>query len=164
VNPATYGIDSERDTFELDAFRYAESRDLPTLCICRGIQVMAVAMGGTLEQDIPSSSPDGLEHRQHNSGKGRDEVSQTVEIVPGNPLFDAVGSGHIEINSFHHQAVKSPGPLLITVATAEDGVIEGLWHPEMSFGLGVQWHPEMLTENYPAHAAIFRALVKAAEK
>jgi putative glutamine amidotransferase len=164
VNAATYGIDSERDTFELDAFRYAESHDLPTLCICRGIQVMAVAMGGTLDQDISSSNVGALEHRQHNDGKGRDEVSQAVTILPGNPLADAVGSGPLEINSFHHQAVKSPGPLLVTVATAEDGMIEGLWHPEMSFGVGVQWHPEMLADKYSAHASIFRALVMAAEK
>jgi putative glutamine amidotransferase len=162
VNDATYGIDTDRDTFELEAFRYAESHDLPTLCICRGIQVMAVAMGGTLEQDIPSSNPDALEHRQHNAGKMRDDVSQSVAISPGNPLADAVGSEHLAVNSFHHQSVKSPGPTLVTVATAEDGIIEGLWHPGMKFGLGVQWHPEMLAHKLPEHASIFRALVDAA--
>ena len=162
VHETTYGIDADRDAFELEAFRYAESHDLPTLCICRGIQVMAVAMGGTLEQDIPSAAGDSLEHRQQELGKMRDDVSQTVVIAPGNPLANAVGTERMEVNSFHHQAVKSPGPTLITVATAEDGTIKGLWHPAMTFGIGVQWHPEMLAASRPDHASIFKAFVEAA--
>lgn len=162
IHPATYGIDSERDSFEIEAFRYAETHDLPTLCICRGIQVMAVTMGGELEQDIPSAAPQHLEHRQHHAGKMREDVSQTVTIVPGNPLAESIGADHLDVNSFHHQAVKSAGPTLVTVATAEDGVIEALWHPGMRFGLGVQWHPEMLAARIPEHAAIFQALVDAA--
>lgn len=164
VHETTYGIDADRDAFEIEAFRYAEAQDLPTLCICRGIQVMAVAMGGTLDQDIPSSSPDGLEHRQQEIGKMRDDVSQTVVIAPGNPLSNAVGAERMEVNSFHHQAVKSPGPTLVTVATTEDGTIEGLWHPGMTFGIGVQWHPEMLAANRPDHASIFKAFVQAASE
>jgi putative glutamine amidotransferase len=164
VHETTYGIDAERDTYEIDAFRYAESHDIPTLCICRGIQIMAVAMGGTLEQDISTAYPEALEHRQHNLGKMRDDISQTVVIAPDNPLSTAVGTESMEVNSFHHQAVKSPGPTLVTVATAEDGTIEGLWHPGMTFGIGVQWHPEMLAVDRPDHAALFRAFVDAASQ
>lgn len=162
VHETTYGIDHDRDQFEIDAFRLAESRDLPTLCICRGIQVMAVAMGGTLTQDITSSDPDALEHRQHQLGFMRDAVSQSVVVAPGNPLSEAVGSERVEINSFHHQSVDSAGPTLNVIATAEDGVIEALWHPGMTFGIGVQWHPEMLAADRPEQASIFRALVQAA--
>jgi putative glutamine amidotransferase len=162
VHETTYGIDSERDAFEIAAFLYAESHDLPTLCICRGIQVMAVAMGGTLEQDIPSTHPESLEHRQQQTGRMRDDVSQTVVIAPGNPLACAVNRDRMEVNSFHHQSVRSAGPILVTVATAEDGTIEGLWHPGMTFGIGVQWHPEMLAANHPDHASLFRALIDAA--
>ena len=159
VHETTYGIDDERDSYETVAFRYAVEHDLPTLCICRGIQVMSVALGGTLVQDIPTQVPNAIEHRQHNAGKMRDDVGHTVEVMEGNPLRAIVGASSFEVNSFHHQSVKTPGKDLVVVATAEDGVIEALWHPGMRFGLGVQWHPEMLAAKFPKHAAIFDAFV-----
>jgi putative glutamine amidotransferase len=156
---ATYGIDDQRDQFEITAFQAAVDRDLPTLCICRGIQVMAVAQGGTLYQDIPSELPGALEHRQHNAGRMRDEVGHTVTIEDGNPLATAMGTLTPEVNSFHHQSVKTPGDDLEVIATSSDGVIEGLRHPGMRFGIGVQWHPEMLSHLRSEHAAIFKAFV-----
>jgi putative glutamine amidotransferase len=158
----TYGVDHERDTYETQAFRFAVATDLPTLCICRGIQVMAVAQGGTLVQDIPSQVPGALEHRQSNLGKMRDEVSQTVHIPNGNPLGDIMGQSELEVNSFHHQSVNYPGADLVVVASTSDGVIEALWHPQMQFGLGVQWHPEMLATRFSRHAALFSAFISAA--
>jgi putative glutamine amidotransferase len=162
VHEQTYGIDDERDDFETAAFRQAVADDIPTLCICRGIQVMAVAQGGTIFQDIPSQLPDAIEHRQHNLGKMRDDVGHDVTIEPGNPLRTVVGDATLAVNSFHHQSVRHPGEDLVVVATAPDGVIEGLWHPGMRFGLGVQWHPEMLAGHEPLHAALFSAFVTAA--
>ncbi len=164
VHETTYGIDTERDGFETLAFRYAVDHDTPTLCICRGIQVMAVAQGGTLVQDIPTQIAHPIEHRQHNLGKMRDEVSHNVTVMPGNPLREIVGTQSFDVNSFHHQSVKDSGTDLVIVATADDGVIEALWHPGMRFGLGVQWHPEMLSGAYPRHAAIFSAFVHEAAR
>ncbi len=161
VHETTYGIDPDRDAFELSAYRTAVDLDLPTLCICRGIQVMAVAMGGTLYQDIPSELPDSLEHQQYNQQKKRGDVSHEVRINEGNPLFDAVRQQTIEVNTFHHQAVKDPGIDLTVIAAADDGVIEGLWHPGMTYGVGVQWHPEGLSGHRPEHAAIFQGFVDA---
>lgn len=164
VHETTYGIEPERDAFEIAAFRHAEANDLPTLCICRGIQVMAVAMGGTLIQDIDTAIPDSLEHSQQKDGLMRDAAAQTIVVAPGNPLAKALGSERITANSFHHQAVKEPGPILTVVATSEDGIIEGLWHPGMTFGIGVQWHPEMLADQFPEHASIFTQFVAAAAR
>jgi putative glutamine amidotransferase len=162
VHETTYGIDAERDTFELRAFRVAIQRDLPTLCICRGIQTMAVAMGGTLIQDISSTVPDAVEHRQSKLGKMRDDVGHDVTLAPGNPLSEHVRASRFSVNSFHHQAVKDPGESLVIIAKADDGVIEGLWHPGMRYGVGVQWHPEMLAANLDQHASIFEGFVDAA--
>jgi putative glutamine amidotransferase len=92
VHETTYGIDHQRDAFEDAAFRYAVDHDLPTLCICRGLQVMAVAMGGTLYQDIPSLVPGAIEHRQQQLGRTRDELGHAVRLSPGSPLHDIVGS------------------------------------------------------------------------
>lgn len=164
VHETTYGIDEERDSFEIEAFRFARDHDIPTLCICRGIQVMAIAQGGTLYQDIPSQVPNAIEHRQHNAGRTRDEAGHSVSISENNPLREIVGRPSFDVNSFHHQCVKEPGDRLVIVATATDDVIEALWHPDMQFGLGVQWHPEMLSGHFPAHASIFRAFVNEAAR
>lgn len=162
VHETTYGIDDERDNFEITAFRHALEHDLPALCICRGIQVMAVAQGGTLVQDISTQVPGAIEHRQHKAGKMRDDLGHAVAVAARNPLYEIVGGPAFDVNSFHHQSVKDPGHDLEIVATAADGVIEALWHPAMRFGLGVQWHPEMLTAHLPSHAALFAAFVTAA--
>lgn len=165
VHPRTYGIDDERDMFEIGAWRYAVEHDVPTLCICRGIQVMSVAQGGTLIQHIPDLVADAITHRQHELGKSREDLGHDVAIADGdNLLRRIVNRDRLEVNSFHHQAVLSPGNDLQVVATADDGVIEGLWHPGMNFGLGVQWHPEMLAAGFPLHAALFEALIDAATK
>ena len=162
VHPKTYGISDERDAFEIAAFRAAVAKDLPTLCICRGIQVMSVAQGGALHQHIADDVPAELGHRQHEQGKSRDDVGHHVHLAEGPHLLRSIlGKDDIEVNSFPHQAVAIPGDMLEVVATSSDAVIEALWHPGMRFGLGVQWHPELLASAHRDHAAIFRALVTA---
>ena len=164
IHPKTYGIDHERDRFEIEAWRYAVERDLPTLCICRGIQVMNVSQGGTLIQHLPAPLACDVAHRQHERGKGRDEVGHSVIFADGNhPLRQILDRDGLEVNSFHHQAVLALGTDLEVIATAPDGVVEALWHPAMHFGLGVQWHPEMLASSFPEHAALFQALVRSTD-
>lgn len=122
---------------------------------------MAVAQGGSLVQDIPSQVTNAIEHKQHHIGKMRDDVSHTVTIAENNPLREIVDESIFAVNSFHHQSVKDPGQDLEIVAQADDGVIEALWHPAMRFGLGVQWHPELLASHLPRHTALFAAFVAA---
>ena len=162
-HPQAYGFDPERDAFELQAIPKVVQRDMPMLGICRGIQSVNVALGGSIVQDIPDQRPGSLQHRQHAEGKMRDTTSHTVTIEEGdNLLYRIHGHTTIETNSFHHQAIKELGDGLEVIATAEDGVIEAVWHPGMTFGLAVQWHPEMLAADHPDQAAIFKAFVDAA--
>ncbi|HEU0165032.1 MAG TPA: gamma-glutamyl-gamma-aminobutyrate hydrolase family protein, partial [Thermomicrobiales bacterium] len=162
IHPTTYGVDPERDSFDIRVFKLAVEQDKPVLGICRGIQSINVALGGTLIQDIDSEIPENVVHRQQKIGKNNLETSHSVTIVDEvNPLFAAVGTRNMIVNSFHHQSVRDLAPGLVVTAVAEDGVIEGLWHPGMSFGMAVQWHPEMLAARHDDHAAIFRALVGA---
>lgn len=164
VHPKTYGVSDERDAFEIAVLLAAVERDLPTLCICRGIQVMNVALGGNLYQHIPDDVPDAVGHRQHEHGKMRDEVGHNVSFAAGSHLLHSIlGKDEIEVNSFHHQAVASPGDHLEVLATSSDGVIEALAHTGMRFGLGVQWHPEMLANTHADHAVLFRAFIATSE-
>jgi putative glutamine amidotransferase len=162
-HPNTYGIDEARDRYEVAAYKIARDRDLPVLCICRGIQVMNVAVGGNLFQDVADQVADPIVHRQTELGKTRDETSHTVTFEAGeNPVREIAGADQIETNSYHHQSVKDVAPELRLAATTSDGVVEALWDPAMRFGVGVQWHPEMLAARHEEHAAFFRALVKQA--
>lgn len=164
-HPATDGIDAERDDVELAAVREAVERDIPILGICRGIQSINVALGGTLIQDIETEVAGALQHRQHQAGKFRDDVSHTVTLTPGDHLLRRIhGADQMTTNSFHHQAVKDLAAGLEAIATTEDGIIEALWHPGMHFGLAVQWHPEMLAATHNDQAAIFSAFVDAAAR
>jgi putative glutamine amidotransferase len=158
----TYGIDDARDAFEIALMREAVERDVPTLAICRGIQVMNVALGGTLHQHVPELSGD-LEHRQNKAGFSQDVPSHRValENTP-NPISDLLGKDELMVNSFHHQSISEVAASLMLAGRSEDGVIEAVYHPGMRFAIGVQWHPEMLAANHPDHARLFEALVEVA--
>lgn len=162
---STRSIDDLRDTFELELMNAAARHDMPTLAICRGIQVMNVAFGGSLHQHVPDNVSNSVEHRQHACGYSQHDVSHLVvfENSP-NPLTETIGAEEMMVNSFHHQAVSDAASPLIVAARSADGVIEALYHPAMSFGLGVQWHPEMLAHAFDDHARLFSALVAAASK
>jgi putative glutamine amidotransferase len=162
-HPEAYGFDKERDDFELQAIPKVVERDLPMLGICRGIQTVNVALGGSIVQDIPDQLPGANQHRQHIDGKMRDALSHSVAIKEGDNLLYRINGGtEMETNSFHHQALNRIGDGLEVVATSPDGVVEAVWNPDMTFGLAVQWHPEMLAADHPEHAAIFQAFVQAA--
>lgn len=159
------GIDEHRDAFELSLVRNAAERDLPTLAICRGIQVMGVAFGSNLHQHVPDVVSDRVQHRQHTDGYSQHDVSHLVvlENTP-NPFSTLLGTNEVVTNSFHHQALADVQEPLQLAGRSEDGVIEAVWHTGMSFGLGVQWHPEMLSLTFEQHARFFTALVAAARQ
>lgn len=164
LHPTLDRLDDERDHFEIELVRAARDRDMPLLGICRGIQVMNVALGGDLYQDIPDQLPEAMQHSQHRDGLMNTDTSHSVTVsADGNLLHKIVAKDSLVTNSFHHQALRTVPDSMTVVATTEDGVIEGVVVPKMTFGLGVQWHPEMLADKHEDHAKIFDALVQAAE-
>ena len=152
IDPQHYGrrahealgdVHAGRDSFELALLRAAAARRLPTLAICRGIQLANVALGGTLVQDVPSEWPGAIEHE---GSRPRDQRVHGIRVEVGSRLAKALGTQELTVNSFHHQSVAVLAPGLTAVAHAPDGVIEGVeWKGDDWWMLGVQWHPEELT-------------------
>ncbi|HEU5430914.1 MAG TPA: gamma-glutamyl-gamma-aminobutyrate hydrolase family protein [Thermomicrobiales bacterium] len=164
VHPTTYGIDERRDAFEIDLIRGAIERDIPVFGICRGIQALNVALGGTLVQDIPSQYPVQMDiaHRQYETGHAPHEPSHPVVLSPSGIADDIFSGARIDVNSFHHQAIATLAPELRSVATAPEGFVEAVCHAGPPWALGVQWHPEMMFKHHPEHLRPFQALVEAA--
>lgn len=168
LDPGHYGeephetvsdVNPHRDHFELALSRAALRRDLPVLAICRGQQVLNVAMGGTLIQDIPSQVEGALDH----DPKGeRWAPAHDVRILPGTRLREILGRDRVAVNSFHHQSIKTPAPgLVVSACAVGDGVIEGVEMPGRRFVLGVQWHPEAFWDQPRDFQPLFAALVAA---
>ncbi len=155
-HPGLGHVDPERDEFELALVRAAIQAGTPILAICRGMQVLNVAMGGTLYQDIPSQVSGAIKHRQD---APRYHASHKVAVERHSKLAGMVGAGDVLVNSLHHQAVREVAPGLIVSARATDGVIEGIESTHDLFVVGVQWHPECMTDVYPAMLEIFAAFV-----
>jgi putative glutamine amidotransferase len=154
---AVYEVAAARDSLELDLTRHALGRRLPLLAICRGIQVLNVALGGTLQQDIPSGVPDALTHAQT---EPRAQPTHRVKIEDGTRLARILGAAELEVNSFHHQAVARLGEGLRAVAWSPDGVVEGAeMDGSCGFVIAVQWHPEDLVDHDATARNLFRALV-----
>jgi putative glutamine amidotransferase len=149
-------VDPPRDRIELWLARQAMTDDLPLLAICRGIQVLNVAMGGTLYQDIATQLPRALRHN-FRLERPRNYLAHEVRITPGTHLQDILGVQQLRVNSFHHQAVKRVAEDLQVTATAPDGVIEGLQAYDKRFVVAVQWHPEELIEDAPGMKRLFEA-------
>lgn len=122
----------ERDKYELELTNLALERNLPVLAICRGIQVLNVACGGSLKFDIPG----------HTQKLSRDQPSHSISISENTLLHHLIGEKELAVNSFHHQAIDGIGKNLIVSATAEDGEIEAVEAPNLRYCIGVQWHPE----------------------
>ncbi len=160
AHPKLGPVEPELDFFELEIARRADARGIPILAICRGLQSLNVARGGTLHQHLPDRPGTTIGHRQNAPGT---TVTHSVEITPGSLLHSVVRRRRARVNSFHHQATNRLGAGLRAVAWSPDGVIEGIEAPARDFVLGVQWHAETLTER-PPHGALFEALVEASHQ
>jgi putative glutamine amidotransferase len=168
VDPAAYGaaphaalgpLQRERDAWETALVHAARRRGLPTLAICRGVQVLNVALGGSLVQDLPSERPSSLAHEQAGPRDGR---THEVLVTPGSRLHTALGDERVAVNSMHHQAVDRVGDGLVANAVCDDGVIEGVESRDDGWwAVGVQWHPEELTRTEAAYdRALFAAFAE----
>ncbi|KYG89103.1 glutamine amidotransferase [[Bacillus] sp. KCTC 13219] len=167
VNPYLYAQEpheklgmfhTKRDNSDLAILQSALTRKMPILAICRGHQVLNVAFGGTLIQDIPSQWEQPIAHVQTSI---RDEATHTVKIQ-GEQLRGIFGAEQIRTNSFHHQAIDQLGEGLVAAGTALDGVNEAVEHSEHPFCIGVQWHPEAMAPSGDAHSIkLFKAFIEA---
>ena len=161
LNPALYGeerhrtvkgVSNERDAAEMEVIKLALDRGLPILAICRGMQILNVALGGTLIQDIADERPGSLVH-----GPLADHL---VQVAPGSRLRDILGTDALEVNSRHHQAIGTLGDGLQAVAWSSDGVVEGIEMPGQ-WVVGVQWHPEDLIGDSEAARRLFAGFLEA---
>ncbi len=143
-HPKLGSTDAVLDLLEISLAREAFEANIATLGICRGVQVMNVALGGTLYQDLPSQLPEAHFHQKSAPPSERGKAQHPIALADGSLLRTLIGHASIEANSFHHQAVKDPAATLLPVAHAPDGVIEGLEAPGKEFFVGVQCHPECL--------------------
>ncbi len=140
--------------------RLALAHDIPILAICRGIQVLNVACGGTLYQDVPAQVEGALRH-SYAPDNPRNHLGHCVDVRPESKLARILGSGMVPVNSFHHQAIRVLGDGLMVSAISEDGIIEAVEMSDRRFVLGVQWHPEELVDDDPRMAHLFASLVGA---
>jgi putative glutamine amidotransferase len=172
VAPVHYGealhekcdpVPPERDEMELRLTRWAVEEGKPLLAICRGIQVLNVALGGSLYQDIDAQIP-GADNHTWYPDYPRNRVSHTVPVTPEARLACIVGTAPLPVNSLHYQAIKDVAPGLTVVARAPDGVVESLEVGGHPFAIGVQWHPEELAAGDPRQQRIFDALVDACRR
>jgi len=170
VPPERYGeaphektkpIAPEREKLDFRLLDELKTREVPTLAICYGIQALNVAFGGTLWQDIPDQLPDAVKHHRNRKKNERRQLHM-VRIVAGTRLHRTLGVDRLETNSSHHQALKDvPAPLVKSAFCEEDNVVEAIEHPDHRFMLGIQWHPESLTDR-DLHLKIFEAFVEEA--
>lgn len=155
------GVDELRDQSEITGMRVSIAAGLPLLGICRGQQVLNVALGGTLYQDIATQLSSPLEHA-YLPARPMEQIVHPVAIEPGSRLAEILGGRDLGVNSAHHQAVWVSGAGLRVVATAPDGVIEALELEEHPFCLSVQWHPEAMVKIADTMYPLFAAFVAAA--
>lgn len=171
INPIIFGeepikglgsIEFDRDEFEVALYKKAAVRNMPMLGICRGMQLMNVAAGGNVYQDIYSQRPSTNSHNPKIIFGGNEYHS--VLLKDNSRLNEILKSNDIKTNSYHHQAVKDIAEGYAATAYAKDGVVEGIEANNLNFAIGVQWHPEVMYEKYPVHSNLFKAFIDEAVK
>lgn len=160
-HPALGKVDAPRDAAELTLARWALEADLPLFGICRGIQLLNVAAGGSLYQDLAAQMPAAQAHDRALADSPWERPVHAVRIAADSRLAALLGTGEVMTNSFHHQAIKEVAPGFVPVAWTADGVVEGIEAPGRRFTLGVQWHPEGMFTADPRARALFAAFVAA---
>ena len=174
VDPAAYGeprttlcgrTDAARDWTELLLSRWALADRKPVLAVCRGAQLINVAVGGSLYQDVTAQHPEAIKHDHFPvGGRRRDELAHEVHLAPGSRLQRLLATESLAVNSMHHQGIARLAPGLVPVATSPDGLIEGVEAANGQFLIGVQWHPEDLVDVDPRMARLFAAFIDAARR
>lgn len=168
VDPARYGetiregagveVDPGRDALDFDLLERARADGIPVLAICRGLQVVNVALGGTLVQDLPSQRPSPVEHED---AEEKTRIRHAVSVAAGTRLAAATRRTDLPVNSRHHQAIDRPAPGLVVTATSDDGVIEAAEASSGPWLVAVQWHPENLAaQGDPASLGLFREFAR----
>ncbi len=174
LDPSYYGEEAvpelgvtvpERDAFEMTLLEHALRRKIPIFGICRGMQILNVALGGTLYQDLPSQM-DHMVLLGHRQETPKWQPTHEVEVDGGSKVAGIMGTDELKVNSYHHQAVKDLASGLVAVAHAPDGVVEALEWGDLSqrWLVGVQWHAEAMRDAGPEHRNLFGALVSAAKR
>ena len=168
IHPEQYGdtltelctrIDPERDELEFALVRWAAAEGKPILAICRGIQSMNVALGGTLWRDLATELPNAAKHDYY-PGYPRDKRTHNLSVTPDSRLAQLLQATSVEVNSLHHQACRKLAPDLRQVAAAPDRIVEAAEIPDHPYAVGVQWHPEWI-QNTPDQQGLFAGLVNA---
>lgn len=174
IDPATYGSDPhplcdnsdrERDRVEVALARWALEAEKPVLGVCRGMQLINVAAGGTLYRDLAEELPGAIKHDYfpfRGQNWARDHLAHDVDVTQGTRLAGLVGAGPLRVNSMHHQGVRRLGHGLVPTAVAPDGLVEALEGENGSYLVAVQWHPEALTDNDTRTKELFADFVAAA--
>lgn len=169
VNPQHYGedpikgigiLDCERDEFEIKLYKKAVEKDIPILGLCRGAQVMNVAAGGKLYQDIYIQRQETNSHNYDTFGAFE---YHNVEIINDSKLFEMLKVNELKTNSYHHQSVKEIAEGYKPTAFAKDGIIECIESENLTFAVGIQWHPEVMYDKLSIYANIFRDFIKQCE-
>jgi len=155
----------ERDAFEMALLEHALRRQIPIFGICRGMQILNVALGGTLYQDLPSQM-DHMVLLGHRQDTPKWQPMHEVEVDGGSEIAKIMGSDELKVNSYHHQSIKDLASGLVAVACSPDGVIEAVESSDLSkrWVIGVQWHAEAMRDSGPEHRRLFEAHVSAAER
>lgn len=174
MDPSTYNeppheklgnVDPIRDRVELTLARWAIADHKPLLGLCRGLQVINVAAGGSLYQDLEAEYTGAIKHDYFPTyGFTRDHLAHEVKVVPTSRLRSLVDQGDLPVNSMHHQGVKRVGAGLVPCAHAADGLVEAVESPNGHFLIGVQWHPEVFDARDPHTHGLFRGFVDAAKR
>lgn len=172
INPAEYGeavrpecgnLDPARDRVELQLARWAIEDGKPILGLCRGHQIINVALGGSMWQDLASQKPSFDKHDFFpTAGFERDHLAHDVDVVAGSRLSQLLESTRVPVNSMHHQGIKTLGRDLVVSATADDGLIEAIEGTTDAFCIGVQWHPEVFEMADPHTRHLFGGFIRAA--
>jgi putative glutamine amidotransferase len=159
-HPKVVGIDAERDRVEIHLVQRLVESGKPFFGICRGLQVINVALGGSLYEHLPEQLPGNVHSENH--ARPRDFLAHSIEVVPGSRLAEILDCRSTPVNSLHHQGVRRLSGSLQATATAPDGLVEALELPGRPFSLAVQWHPEEL-QDYVAMRRLFHNFVQACQ-